>query len=109
ETHSRENIDALDAFSIADGMLSTSPVDRTPEQQVHPNLDYRSILKLFPQPQLARRIFGTLENGRVDRQLRRKYRGLGRDLDLVREHLRRNRPKVAELPPTLVPFEFLFQ
>src|SRR6185295_1462227 len=31
------------------------------------------------------------------------------DLDLVREHLRRNRPKVAELPPTLVPFELLFQ
>ncbi len=63
----------------------------------------------FPHPQLARRIFGTLENCRIDRRLRQKYRGLARDLDLIREHLRRGRPSVIELPATLVPFELLFQ
>jgi hypothetical protein len=60
-------------------------------------------------PQLARRIFGTLENGRIDRLLRRKYRGLGRDLDLIRDHLRSGRPRITELPASLVPFELLFQ
>jgi hypothetical protein len=50
-----------------------------------------------------------LENGRIDRRLRRQYRGLARDLDLIREHLRRGRPSVTELPATLIPFELLFQ
>ena len=67
------------------------------------------MLRLFPDPQLARRIFGTLENGRIDLRLRHKYRGLTRDLDLIREHLRRSRPKVTELPATMLPFELLFQ
>ena len=50
-------------------------------------------MKLFPHPQLARRIFATLENCRIDRRLRHNYRGLARDLDLIREHLRRGRPR----------------
>ena len=70
---------------------------------------YGDVLQLFPIPALARRIFGTLENGRIDRKLRRKYRGLNRDLDLIRAHLRSRRPKILELPATLVPFELLFQ
>ena len=73
------------------------------------NLRYHDILQLFPIPALARRIFGTLENGRIDRRLRNKYRGLNRDLDLIRAHLRSSRPKILELPATLVPFELLFQ
>ena len=72
-------------------------------------LDYRQALKLFPIPALARRIFGTLENGRIDRCLRRSYRGLARDLNLIREHLRSRRPRIIDLPPALVPFELLFQ
>ena len=60
-------------------------------------------------PQLARRVFGTLENGRIDRRLRRTYRGLSRDLDLIRQHLSRSRPRITELPGSLVPFELLFQ
>ena len=71
--------------------------------------DYRAVLILFPLPVLAARIFGTLENGRIDRRLRRAYRGLGRDLDLVRAHLRQRRPKIAAVPVTVVPFELLFQ
>jgi hypothetical protein len=74
-----------------------------------PNVRYSDALDLFPIPALARRIFGTLENGRIDRRLRSKYRGLNRDLDLIRAHLRSRRPKILELPATLVPFELLFQ
>jgi nitric oxide reductase NorD protein len=73
------------------------------------NLRYSDVLSLFPIPALARRIFGTLENGRIDRRLRRQYRGLNRDLDLIRAHLRSRRPKIIDLPATLVPFELLFQ
>ncbi|HET9480086.1 MAG TPA: VWA domain-containing protein, partial [Pyrinomonadaceae bacterium] len=103
-----ENADARDAFAIADQLLQTT------ERQVNTdstelNPDYRDVLKLFPLPQLARRIFGTLENGRVDRRLRQSYRGLRRDLDLIREHLGRSRPRIDELPAVLVPFELLFQ
>src|SRR4030095_15097894 len=73
------------------------------------DIGYRDVLKLFPMPQLARRVFGTLENGRIDRRLRRTYRGLNRDLDLIRQHLSRGRPQIMQLPGSLVPFELLFQ
>src|SRR5262249_22872677 len=72
-------------------------------------LRYLEVLNLFPIPALARRIFGTLENGRIDRRLRKIYRGLSRDLNLIREHLRARRPRIIDLPPTMVPFELLFQ
>jgi nitric oxide reductase NorD protein len=73
------------------------------------SLRYNDALNLFPIPALARRVFGTLENGRIDRRLRRTYRGLARDLDLIRDHLRHRRPKIIDLPPALIPFELLFQ
>jgi len=124
ETYDPENLDALDAFSLPDEMLAATASDS--ERGSSPSvregfsqgvdklkfvghLDYRRALSLFPHPQLARRIFGTLENCRIDRRLRHKYRGLARDLDLIREHLRRGRPSVIELPASLVPFELLFQ
>lgn len=124
ETYDPENADALAAFSVADEMISSSPqaargwgeVDfatnstpTLPARLEGGNVDYRHALKLFPHPQLARRIFGTLENARIDKRLRAKYRGLARDLDLIREHLRRGRPSVTELPASLLPFELLFQ
>ena len=28
--------------------------------------DYREVLKVFPEPRLARKIFGTMENARID-------------------------------------------
>jgi nitric oxide reductase NorD protein len=100
--------DAMDAFAIADDLLYASESEEG-KNLGKENTDYRDILKLFPLPQLARRIFGTLENGRIDRRLRQTYRGLRRDLDLIREHLGRNRPHINELPALLVPFEILFQ
>ena len=99
------DVDVRDAFSVPDEML----VEQTPKHAHSENTDYREVLKLFPLPQLARRIFGTLENGRIDSRLRHAYRGLRRDLDLIREHLSRRRPQIIELPALLVPFELLFQ
>jgi hypothetical protein len=105
--YSKENVDALDAFAIADELLHTEHKEE--HQKEFSDVGYREVLKLFPQPQLARRVFGTLENGRIDRRLRRTYRGLGRDLDLIRQHLTRSRPQIMQLPVSLVPFEILFQ
>ena len=45
----------------------------------------------------------------IDRRLRQAYRGLSRDLDLIRQHLSSSRPRINELPISLVPFELLFQ
>ena len=119
ETYAPENIDARDAFAVPDEMIEvgqtflsvddSQKTDRTDRNACPTDVDYRRVLHLFPHPQLARRIFGTLENCRIDRRLRQKYRGLARDLDLIREHLRRGRPSVTELPATLLPFELLFQ
>jgi hypothetical protein len=114
ESYNAENADALAAFSVADEMVgSFSQAESGPALRARADevttIDYRNALKLFPHPQLARRIFGTLENGRIDRRLRAKYRGLAKDLDLIREHLRRGRPSVTELPASLLPFELLFQ
>jgi len=121
ETYNPENADALAAFSLPDEMVvgqaflpvpdseETLGKEKTDRNVCPTNVDYSQALKLFPQPQLARRIFGTLENCRIDRRLRSVYRGLARDLDLIREHLRRARPSVTELPATLLPFELLFQ
>jgi hypothetical protein len=103
----RENydVDVRDAFAVPDEML----LEQEQKQPHIDNADYRDVLKLFPLAQLARRIFGTLENGRIDRRLRHAYRGLRRDLDLIRDHLSARRPQIIELPALLVPFELLFQ
>ena len=111
ELYDPANDDARDAFAL-DGYIETNEIGKAadePQARMPALLDYRHVLNLFPIPALARRIFGTLENGRIDRQLRKRYRGLARDLNLIREHLRNRRPKIVDLPPTLVPFELLFQ
>jgi nitric oxide reductase NorD protein len=121
ELYAPENIDALDAFALDGYINDLSKGERAlaPEEEarlaelrrktIPEGGDYRAALALFPQRGLATRIFGTLENGRIDRRLRHTYRGLARDLDFVREHLRRSRPRIVSLPITLVPFELLFQ
>jgi nitric oxide reductase NorD protein len=117
ETYAGENADALAAFSVPDEMVGQTFLSvpdsengkGTGRNACPTEVDYRRALHLFPNPQLARRIFGTLENCRIDHRLRQRYRGLTRDLDLIREHLRRGRPSVLELPATLLPFELLFQ
>ena len=71
--------------------------------------DYKAVLNIFPEPRLARKIFGTMENARVDNRLRTAYRGLRKDLDLMRSHLRASRPYIFDVPIQQVPFELLFQ
>jgi hypothetical protein len=112
--YAKENVDALDAFAIADEIVQLRAEEESSPAEVQPHAKrddtgYREVLKAFPMPQLARRVFGTLENGRIDRRLRRAYRGLGRDLDLIRHHLGQGRPRIMDLPGALVPFELLFQ
>jgi nitric oxide reductase NorD protein len=121
ELYAPENVDALDAFSLngyindpTKGEAALPPEEearmlRERRRALPEDGDYRTVLALFPQKALATRIFSTLENGRIDRLLRRKYRGLARDLDLVREHLRATRPRIADLPINIIPFELLFQ
>ena len=79
--YAEENVDALDAFSLADEIILMGQEEAQKETKTAPeDVGYREVLKVFPQPQLARRVFGTLENGRIDRRLRQTYRGLSRDL-----------------------------
>jgi len=108
EAFSPENIDARDAFAVADELLHTKIEIELPVSTPS-NPGYPEVIRLFPLPQLARRVFGTLENGRIDRRLRHVYRGLRRDLDLIRDNLKRSRPRIEELPGSLIPFELLFQ
>jgi nitric oxide reductase NorD protein len=110
---------AQDAFSL-DGylhdlgerekMLSLAEAAGEIKKRALPkDSDYRAVLQAFPEPGLARRIFGTLENGRIDRRLRAEYRGLVRDLDLMADNVRKKRPFIFDLPVNMVPFELLFQ
>ena len=73
------------------------------------NADYKTVLQVFPEPSLAKKIFGTMENARIDSRLRQTYRGLRKDLDLMQSHLREKRPFIFDLPMYQVPFELLFQ
>jgi hypothetical protein len=115
EIYDPENVEARDAFAL-DGyindevnIVAATSETASKQQRLPIDGDYLAVLRLFPRRPLAQRIFGTLENGRIDRRLRQAYRGLARDLDLIREHLRRGRPQIIDLPATLVPFELLFQ
>lgn len=109
----------LDAFSLAGyiedvqtGEKALSPADeakRSKPKKLAKNSDYRAILKLFPDTRLAKKIFGTMENARIDKRLRHEYRGLRKDLDLMQKILRENRPYIFDLPMYQVPFELLFQ
>jgi nitric oxide reductase NorD protein len=108
--------DQIDAFSLAGYIEDVQSGERyNPEEatqrlaKLPPDSDNRAVLNIFPEPRLARKIFGTMENARIDARLRSEYRGLRRDLDLMRDFLRRNRPYIFDLPMHQVPFELLFQ
>lgn len=110
-----------DAFSLSGyiedvqkGERALSPEEESRRKesraiQLPPHADYRAVLRVFPDPRLASRIFTTMENARIDSALRRTYRGLVKDLDLMRELLRRRRPFIFDVPINQVPFELLFQ
>lgn len=110
--------DQLDAFSLAGYIEDVQKGEKAlpegvEEKKRSPKLpkhsDYRAVLTAFPEPRLARKIFATMENARIDNRLRHTYRGLRKDLDLMRTHLKENRPYIFDLPMHQVPFELLFQ
>ncbi|MEZ5306056.1 MAG: VWA domain-containing protein [Pyrinomonadaceae bacterium] len=77
--------------------------------EIPKEIDFHTVLKVFPEPRLAKRIFGTMENARIDKTLRRTYKGLQKDLDLMQAFLRERRPYIFDLPIEQVPAELLFQ
>ncbi|MEQ1642837.1 MAG: VWA domain-containing protein [Pyrinomonadaceae bacterium] len=113
--------DQIDAFSLAGyiedvqkGESALSHADtlaaaKARKKKLPKNSDYRNVLTVFPDPRLARNIFGTMENARIDNRLRNTYRGLVKDLDLMQSFLRSNRPYIFDLPMHQVPSELLFQ
>ena len=109
--------DQLDAFSLAGYINDPAsgenaralPGDRAGATSLPANSDHRSVLAVFPEPKLARKIFATMENARIDRRLRHAYRGLRKDLDLMEGFLGRTRPYIFDVPMHQVPFELLFQ
>ena len=99
-----------DAFSLNGYLDEAEPeAQNSKPEALPPNSDYRVVLTAFPQPRLAKKIFGTMENARIDALLRKTYRGLRKDLDLMQSFLRANRPYIFDLPMHQVPFELLFQ
>ncbi|HEY2866083.1 MAG TPA: VWA domain-containing protein, partial [Pyrinomonadaceae bacterium] len=105
----------LDAFSLGGYIEDLQKGDRTfdteppKEKKLPRGSDYRAVLNVFPESRLARKIFTTMENARIDNRLRVVYRGLRRDLDLMKEFLREHRPYIFDVPAHQVPFELLFQ
>lgn len=113
--------DEIDAFSLAgyiedvqkgEKALSDEEIKAEIKKRLRKlpkNSDYRAVLQIFPEPRLAKKIFGTMENARIDAALRRTYRGLRKDLDLMQKFLREKRPFIFDVPMNQVPFELLFQ
>lgn len=110
--------DQRDAFSLAGyiedvqkgaSAFSGSDLQSEKDWKLPRGSDYRAVLKVFPEPRLAKKIFGTMENARIDNRLRHQYRGLRKDLDLMQSVLRKARPYIFDLPMHQVPFELLFQ
>ncbi|QYO65464.1 nitric oxide reductase activation protein NorD [Leptolyngbya sp. 7M] len=111
----------IDAFSLAGyiedvqkGQRAVSDEEIVAEvsrrrRSLPPGSDYKAVLNVFPEPRLARKIFTTMENARIDALLRRTYRGLRKDLDLMQALIRKNRPFIFDVPYHQVPFELLFQ
>jgi hypothetical protein len=102
------NCPTLEAANLEIKTYFQNRPKKTPNK---PNLtnNFLFTLDYFPDTNLALRIFTSLENGRIDRKLRQTYRGLRRDLDLVRERLIATRPKLTEIARELIIFELLFQ
>ncbi|MFV0387282.1 MAG: nitric oxide reductase activation protein NorD [Pyrinomonadaceae bacterium] len=120
-TRYEASAEQLDAFSLAGYIEEVQKGERalTEEEfrkefekkrkRVPKNVGYRDVMRVFPEPGLARKIFGTMENARIDFRLRNKYKGLIKDINLMEEFLRGRRPYIFDLPMHQVPFELLFQ
>lgn len=63
-----------------------------PPASLNGETDWRTLINIFPQTALARRLFIILENARIEHLLRARYRGLRRDLDWAQTLPKRARP-----------------
>lgn len=111
----------IDAFSLAGYLEDVQKGERAlSDEEIRAEIkrrrktlpkdsDHREVLKAFPEPRLAKKIFGTMENARIDARLRQTYKGLRTDLDLMRRYLAEKRPYIFDVPIHQVPFELLFQ
>ena len=79
------------------------------KRKIDEGIGFGSVLPHFPNPDLATRLFTTIENGRVDYLLRAAYRGIRRDLDFVRLRLLERRPDIDMMVAEMIPMELLFQ
>lgn len=111
----------IDAFSLAGYIEDIQKAEKAlPDEELRAEIkrrrkklpkdsDYKAVLQVFPEPRLAKKIFGTMENARIDSRLRGAYRGLRKDLDLMQTFLKERRPYIFDIPMHQVPFELLFQ
>lgn len=105
-TYARGTDDLMAAAAAVRERLT--PTGRKPVRLRGP-FGYADVLQYFPDGSLARRIFTTLENGRVDSWLRATYRGLRRDLDFIRERYFSTRPSIEAMGPEQALHELLLQ
>jgi nitric oxide reductase NorD protein len=110
-TFAKGETETVAALSEIQDTFNTGATHRTskPDSANGTDVDFLRVLSEFPNPQLATRLFTTIENGRIDFLLRRVYRGIRRDLDFVRSRLIERRPRIEDIPSELLPFELLFQ
>ena len=73
------------------------------------NDDLLRFFDSFPEPALARRLFNTLEDARIDAHLWRSYPGMRRRLEAVMQHCLGQRPALARLLPRSALEEGLLQ
>jgi hypothetical protein len=65
---------------------------RFPTPKLNGDTDWHTLVSLFFQTTIARRLFTILENARVEFLLGQRYKGLRRDLDFARHERKRTRP-----------------
>jgi len=87
-------------YEVDDQFRDIRQLKRGEKAPMPRDLGYAAILALYPDTLFARRLFSTIENGRIDSRLRHAYRGIRRDLDFVRERLFHSR-----VPPEALPIE----
>ena len=114
KTFSAEGDELLAAFTAT--RASFEKPDETPKKKGRTRkprqpteVGFLSVVALYPNTELALRLFTTIENGRIDYLLRRTYRGIRRDLDFVRMRLSERRPALDKIPEQLMGIELLFQ
>ena len=75
---------------LAAELLARFP--RFPLAKLNGNTNWHTLVNLFPQTTISRRLFTILENARVEFLLSQRYKGLRRDLEFARSKRSRTRP-----------------